>query len=273
MAFRRSFRRSRRRRPMRRSRRVRRVSGFKRKSAAFTDYMGNMTTFGFASRKVRPRVWRRKLWNDTLSENHYRSIFTQTQTQATDTTNTGGTLTMYLPTMSAIGSSNLGFWEQGVVNTDEGVAAPTVWSGDIILRGGKITCQIFNPSSTDSVGFKVWIVKTIKNPDLNLFPSLSVLPREFDPSCIPDFARKIGKVLHSREGTVRVLSSASVEYRERIRKIDQASYRIAGTPNNTLVGGDQLTFLVLLYNLSTTTANNVVVSTSCNLSFSADALT
>jgi len=246
-----------------------RRSGYKRKSTAFTDYMGNVATMGFRSRRIRPRTFRNILWKDTLSQNHYRSIASESATHATAADNTLGTAFTYLPLMENIGTGNLGFWESGVQNPDENQSAPT-FIGDVVLRGGVIKISIFNPSNTDSVGFKLFVVAFNKNPDLALFPSNLAVPRAWDPSCIADYARKVGKVIHTREGTIRVLSSSSVEYKCRIKKVDQAEYRVAGTPN-TLVAGSQLGFVLLLYNLSTTSAISCIVNTSRNVSFSGDA--
>lgn len=275
MAFRRSYRRTFRRANRRPFLRRRGASTFRRrgfKSSAFTDYKGNVTTFGFRGRRVRPTLYRKILWRDTLSKNHYRSLLSETQTLATEAGNALGLAYALLPQMDGIGTTNQAFWDTGVVQTDEGVTVPATWAGDIIQRGGAVKCQIFNPSNTDSVGFKLFIVKTIKNPDLALFPNAAQVPRLWDPSTIPDFARKVGKVLMSREGTIRVLSSSSVEYKLRVSKIDQSEFRVAGSPN-VLVAGNQIMFLLVVYNLSITTAINTVVNTSSSMSFSADALT
>lgn len=275
MAFRRSYRRTFRRANRRPFLRRRGASTFRRrgfKSSAFTDYKGNVTTFGFRGRRLRPTLYRKILWRDTLSKNHYRSLLSETQTLATEAGNALGLAYALLPQMDGIGTTNQAFWDTGVVQTDEGVTVPATWAGDIIQRGGAVKCQIFNPSNTDSVGFKLFIVKTIKNPDLALFPNAAQVPRLWDPSTIPDFARKVGKVLMSREGTIRVLSSSSVEYKLRVSKIDQSEFRVAGSPN-VLVAGNQIMFLLVVYNLSITTAINTVVNTSSSMSFSADALT
>lgn len=243
------------------------------RSSAFTDYKGNVTSFGFRGRKLRPSLYRRKLYNDTLMKNHYRSLLSETTSLATEAGNALGLAYVLLPQMDSIGVNNNAFWETGVAQTDISVSPPTVWAGDIVQRGGAVKCQIFNPSSTDSVGFKLFTVKTIKNPDLTLFPNASQVPRLWDPSTIPDFARKVGKVLNSREGTIRVLSSSSVEYKLRVSKIDQDDFRTGLTAPFTLVGGNQIIFVLALYNMSTTTAINCSVNVSSSISFSADALT
>jgi len=275
MAFKRSYRRTFRRttrRPYlrRRGAFTHRRRGFR--SSAFTDYKGNVTTFGFRGRKMRPTLYRRMLYNDTIAKNHYRSLLSETSTTATEAGNALGLAYVFLPQMDQIGVNNMAFWDTGVAQTDLSISPPTVWAGDIIQRGGAVKCQIFNPSNTDSVGFKLFTVKTIKNPDLALFPNAAQVPRLWDPSTIPDFARKVGKVLMSREGTIRVPSSSSVEYKLRVSKIDQAEFRVAGSPN-VLVAGNQIMFLLVVYNLSTTTAIDTVVNTSSSQSFSADALT
>lgn len=275
MAFRRSYRRTFRRAFRRPFLRRRGASTFRRrgyKSSAFTDYKGNVTTFGFRGKRIRAPLYRRILWRDTLAKNHYRSLLSETTQLATEAGNALGLAYILLPQMDGIGTTNLAFWETGVVQTDEGVTVPGTWAGDIIQRGGAVKCQIFNPSNVDSVGFKLFVIKTIKNPDLALFPNAAQVPRLWDPSTIPDFARKVGKVLMSREGTIRVLSSSSVEYKLRVSKIDQAEFRVAGTPN-VLVAGNQIIFCVVLYNLSTTTAITCAVNVSSSQSFSADALT
>jgi len=274
MAFRRSYRRTFRRTTRRPFLRRRGALSYRRrgfKSSAFTDYKGNVTTFGFRGRRIKGPAYRRMLWRDTMAKNHYRSLLSETQVLDTEAGNALGLAYTLLPQMDGIGTTNLAFWETGVVQTDEGVTVPGTWAGDIVQRGGAVKCQIFNPSTVDSIGFKLFVVKTIKNPDLALFPNASQVPRLWDPSTIPDFARKVGKVLMSREGTIRVLSSSSVEYKLRVSKIDQAEFRVAGTPN-VLVAGNQIAFVLALYNLSTTTAINTIVNVSSSQSFSADAL-
>lgn len=275
MAFRRSYRRTFRRAFRRPFLRRRGASTFRRrgfKSTAFTDYKGNVSTFGFRGKRIRAPAYRRMLWRDTVAKNHYRSLLSETSTLATEAGNALGLAYVLLPQMDGIGSTNQAFWDIGVVQTDEGVTVPSTWAGDIIQRGGAVKCQIFNPSSTDSVGFKLFIVKTIKNPDLTLFPNASQVPRLWDPSTIPDFARKVGKVLMSREGTIRVLSSSSVEYKLRVSKIDQTEFRVPGSPNS-LVAGNQIIFVLALFNMSIETAINTIVNVSSSQSFSADALT
>jgi len=232
--------------------------------------MGNVARMGFKSRKMRPRSFRSLLWKTSMHQQHYRSLASSTSTHATVDAQSGAADT-YLPLMDGIGSTNLGFWESGVQNPDEAVSAPASFSGYVILRGGVIKISIFNPSSTDSVGFRLFVISYIKNPDIALFPSSTTVFRSWDPSCIPDFARKVGKVIHTREGTIRVLSSSSVEYKLRVTKVDQATYRVVGAGPNTLVAGGQLGFILVLYNLSTGTPINCIVNTSRNLSFSGDA--
>jgi len=275
MAFRRSYRTFRRttRRPFLRRRGAFRFRRRGTRSSAFTDYKGNVSSFGFRGRKMRPTLYRRMLYNDTIAKNHYRSLLSETSTTATEAGNALGLAYVFLPQMDQIGANNMAFWDTGVAQTDLSISPPTVWAGDIIQRGGAVKCQIFNPSNTDSVGFKLFTVKTVKNPDLTLFPNASQVPRMWDPSTIPDFARKVGKVLNSREGTIRVLSSSSVEYKLRVSKIDQDDFRTGAAAPFTLVGGNQIIFVLALYNLSINTAINCVVNVSCSISFSADALT
>jgi len=276
MAFKRSYRRTFRRTTRRPFLRRRSAFRFRRRaprSSAFTDYKGNVTTFGFRGRKMRPTLYRRMLYNDTIAKNHYRSLLSETNNLLTEAGNALGLSYTLLPQMDSLGVNNLAFWETGVAQTDISQTPPTVWAGDIIQRGGAVKCQIFNPSNTDSIGFKLFTVKTIKNPDQTLFPNASQVPRMWDPSTIPDFARKVGKVLNSREGTIRVLSTSSVEYKLRVSKIDQDDFRTGAAAPFTLVAGNQIVFVLALYNMSTTTAITVPVNVSCSISFSADALT
>lgn len=262
------FRRFRRRIPIRRRRFGRRTRvGAKRKSTWYSDYAGNARTLSYSAKKINRKAWKRKLWSDTLASQHWRAVASATGTISTGTTSGQGTLTTDFPLMNLTGS--LGFWENGVIPADQNMSVP-LFNGDVTLRGGKIFMQVFNPSTTESIGFKVWRVKTIKNPEVTLFPNVITVPTTYDPTCIPDFDRKVGKIWDMKEGTIRALSSMTYEWKCPIQKIDQATYRVSGAPN-TFVGGDQFALVILVYNVASNTAINVVNNTGYNVSFSADA--
>lgn len=140
---------------------------FKRKSRRTTMAWSRKTEnpvnpFRFTGRKISKAAWRRRLWNDSQTNTHYRSVFNQNQT-----TNTPANITQIsVQQFPSFEENNaIAFWKVagGLQDPSFGIA-PTFGAApgagvpepiSIILRGGRIFCTLSNPSLTDTVQVRI----------------------------------------------------------------------------------------------------------------------
>lgn len=239
------------------------------RTSTITGQSGVAKSFGFRSRRVRPRVYRRMLWRDTLNATHYRSAFDILNVNNAPATVTNANAALY----QALPGN--GFWlvSGGLQAYDTGITPP-LFTGDITIRGGLIRCALANESINDSVRVKVYLIWANKNPDPAKVVTGAALSTMADPSLFADFD-EFGKVVMMREMTLLPLSNpVEIFHRLRVQKIDQGEY----LPNPGPVinsGGSQFYWYVLTSKMSSISVGvaPVRIVTSHNLSFSADANT
>lgn len=239
------------------------------KTSTITGQSGVAKSFGFRTRRVRPRTFRRMLWRDTLNSTHYRSAFDILNVNNAPATVTNANAALY----QALPGN--GFWlvTGGLQAHDTGVAPPT-FTGDITIRGGLIRCALANESTADSVRVKVYLIWANKNPDPSKVVTGGALSTMADPSLFADFD-EFGKVVMMREMTLLPLSNpVEIFHRLRVQKVDQGEYLPAPGPVINS-GGSQFYWYVLTSKMSSVAGGTVPVRivTSHNLSFSGDANT
>lgn len=244
-----------------------RRSRFSRRATTITGQSGVGKSFGYRSRRIRPRKWKRILWRDTLANSHYRSTFDITNSLAAPLATTAGAIPYLIQALPPVG-----FWTVGggVQQLDVGVGPPA-FTGDLVIRGGMIRLGLANESTVEAVRARVWLLKSNKNPDFSkVVVNPTLVSSMWDPSLSPDFD-EFGRVVLMREMTLLPVSNPlEIFYRLPVQKIDQAEY-LQTSP--TIIGGSQYYWYVVVSRM--TLVNNLVAPalravSSHSLSFSGD---
>jgi len=231
---------------------------------AYTMFKGAGYTLPYRSKKLSASAFRRKLWQDTLSSQHYRSVDSNAVAQTTGATTGAGSVGLYTPLLSAAGGNPFWTVAGGLLPPDTAGVSP-IFRGDVVLRGGKIGISISAAGTVpDATIVKVWTVKTVSNPIV----ARVVTPQSlgWDPSMSPDFISEFGRVISYREACINGnFPILTVEHRLKVQKIDQASF--------VDDFGHQYVFIVHVVNAVDTTDTSLTVIPYHNVSFSADATT
>jgi len=224
------------------------------KSVNFTSQSGIGRSLPFKSRRLKGRTFRSKLWNDTVAKAHYRSC----------ESNVGIINSNADPAQATIAriSALENFWTAagGAIPIDLGVSVPQ-FADDIIIRGGKVGIRLFNESTVAPLNVFVWLTRDSQTP--NYTSLASPQPVGFDMSLIPDFKKKFGTILYTRQFLLEPLAESSIEYRLRVMKIDQQVW----------IDGSRFQWWVMVSDPDTANITTCRQVTYHNLSFSADALT
>jgi len=234
-----------------------------------TNRASSASSLGFKNRRITTSRFRRIIWRDTLSAQHWRSVGDTNVVQATPNNIVQGNLSVN----NALANN---FWTTGggAQPVDTAGTVP-LFTGDITLRGGisRITCtNRVNPVDTqpsDPVRVTIFAVWTKKAPDASVvLPTPpSVVGTMWDPSLVPDFVR-YGKVMFKREALLKGDGEViSCYFRYKPQKIDQNVFNASG---------GRLQWFVVVSQTSNTEAvaqaENIDIVTSWNLSFSGDAI-
>lgn len=234
-----------------------------RKSNAFTSQSGSGGAVNYKARKTSRRTYRNYLWNSTLFKDHYRSIGAVAVTLNTPAAVT----TMSVLAEKALDNGVASFWlaAGGAINHDPAQSLPT-FSGDVILRGGKIGLRLANvldtvASAATTIQGTAMLIRTTKN-----FVSASITtpqPVGWDTSLIPDFDTKVGKILYRKNFLLKDSDTALIEYRLRLQKLDVGDF---AANYNTYI------WVILAGNTDNSSSHGVSVTKFYNLSFAADAI-
>lgn len=181
--------------------RKRRRTSRRGKPSYVSAQLGTVSGIGFRRNRLRPRTLRKYLWRDTIYKNHFRSAQDRTSSDVTPVgAGVFNTATFNFVSVLPDGVTTP-FWVAGggAVSSDTGVPVP-LFNGDIILRGGLARASFNNNATSDSVRVRVFMVKSIYNPNFSILPGAgtAVTPTSWDPSLLPDFV-KFGKVIKSWE--------------------------------------------------------------------------
>lgn len=207
-------------RSYKRRRIVRRRGG---NSKAFTSQSGTGGGIRFKGRKTSRSTYKRLLWNNTTMMTKYRSNFAISNVSTTPVTINFQSLTV----RSAI---NFGsdFWTTagGAIAPDATLPLP-LFTGNIVLRGGTIGCRLVNNldttlASSGTMHGTVMLIRTTKNFNPGIIPTS--VPLGWDPTLVVDFNTQIGRIVYKKDFLLRDTEVCDVEYRLKIRKIDQKDY-------------------------------------------------
>ena len=247
------------------ARRGRRTGG---RTTSYTSQASRASTFGFRSRRIRPRRYRQMLWRDSAMKTHYRSYLAQSDTFLTSGLTTQCRV-FYYPTIE-FGAR---FWTAagGAVGVDTAVAVPT-FQDDIILRGGVISLTIGNDNqgSLTDIRVRLWLIVSDQTPGIGATVppngsggTATNFSRDWDPSLVADSHKEFAKrIVLQREAFVQNGETLVVRHRLRTQKIDQEDYL---DDNNKL-------FWVVAVSPNVGVANDFTCTASYNLSFSGDAV-
>lgn len=197
-----------------------------RRSTTWTSQSAFGNQLQYRSRKLRKRAWRRKLWNDTLASQHYRSSGVNPVTITTSTAQGDGLVTALFPTfIGAVGPATA-FWTVagGLQPTDAGAAAVTFDETDLVIRGGRVGITITCPDTiTEEIGITIYVVQMYNDPDFTIQPTIVTYGSMIDSA--PDVNRRLFKVLYNKSAILsNVYSSFSLEHRLRVQKVDQETH-------------------------------------------------
>lgn len=201
----------------------------------------------YRSRKVSSRMWKKKLWDNTLQSDHYRSAQSSPQVLTTPANRAAGQWfsarcfnpTFYLPAGGAY---------PPVTGTSD-------FTRTITIRGGKVTLRGFN-NSVDACLVKVFLMRTILGGTL---PASSIQPVAWDPTMDPNF-RKDFKIYKQWSFAIGVQESFSLEHRLGISSYD------------TIIGPNQYVWNwgIHLVNMRSNAAVQFEFLFGHNISFSGD---
>lgn len=164
------------------------------------------------------------------------------------------------------------FWQRPQVQDIDFGVTPPDFLGDITLRGGICRLMVGAYPENVNIRVKVFAVWANKNPDADLYTAVNNTnkPLEFDPTLIPDFTTKFGRILYTKEAMVPQGETFEVVHRLKPQKIDRAVFTGELAPIEP--AGSQLWWMLMLSPLdSNALAAAVTVTNSYNVSFSADA--
>lgn len=211
--------------PVKRSRPMRRRR-FRRKSSAITSKSGTGGSIRFKARKLSRSRWNKMLWDSTLMKNHWRSMGSVAVTQTSPADSALATWAALQAVETGTGSN---FWltSGGAQPSDTGVAVPP-FTGDLVIRGGRIGISFYN-QSTDVSGVEVMcmLIKTteVLGTTAPITGSFSI---GWDPTSVADFTRQFGKVVYRRRFLLENDTASEVEYRLPIQKVDQGTWAVNG---------------------------------------------
>lgn len=253
----------------RRPRRYR--TGYRRrtyKRATFTDQRGLATGIQYRARKLRPRAYKRSLFNQTRHETHYRS-----QTCRSYTSALAGCATCVVNTLFPLVNSSPNyneatpFWtyDGGLKAVDKG-SNPSGFKGDIVLRGGKIWVQVSMLSPDINVGVDIYVFRTLPNADYEAFGLMQKDWAHYgwDPTCNANISTTFGKMINRKSCILNANQRiVYMEQRLGVQKMDK---------DVVTNRGSQLCYVVCCSNLTNSTAQEVRITYGFSVSFTGDVL-
>jgi len=228
-----------------------------KKSTTYSSLSTRSTNFGFKTKRTSGRIYRKKLWDDTLFKAHYRSCASVSTTTATPASGSLASGIIY----QALDPGSR-FWTAagGAIDVDGGTMP--LFTDDIILRGGVCEINFVNtdPDDNDIINFGIYFIRGADNPDLASFNSTSY-PKLWDPRIYPEFKGKVGSILQRWNFVLKPGEEMTIKRRLRIQKVDIAAWANQGTGR---------LYWVVVANSINATAATYTYNIGYNVSFSGD---
>jgi len=181
-------------------------------------------------KKYNPGKWRRHLLSDTHSNTHYRSLLATPFAHTTGTLGANNILRFDKHLALPIATP---FWTAagGAQAVDTGNPVPG-FGRNIVIRGGRITCQIsLRSTATETVKVTVFLVYRKPCSDATILPVAGDRSILWDPSVEADFTR-YGRVLWKKQAILEPQTgSASVQMFHNLRpqKVDHENFEQSGS--------------------------------------------
>lgn len=233
-----------------------------RKTSAFTSQSGSGGGLGYKARKTSRSNWNKLLWNASLMSTHYRAVNAQVFFPSTPANAT------QLQAISSTALSNgSAFWTAGggAINPDGSNALPT-FTGNLLIRGGIMGCRLTNAvdgtaANQNTIHGMIFLIKTTK--DWTPATVNAIVSVGWDPSYVQDFNTKVGKIVYKRNFLLKDTDTTLVEYRHKIRKVDEADY---------FATYNQYVWVVLAGTVDAHVSRAFAFTTYYNLSFCGDSV-
>jgi len=229
-----------------------------RKTNAFTSQSGTGGGLRFKARRTSRSHYRKLLWDSSTMLPKYRSLLSNNVTFNTPASINSQTVSV-LPALHLGGNV---FWTVagGAVTPDAANALPS-FTGNIILRGGKIGLRLTNTFDTtdanrSSMSGTIMLIRTSDSYVAANIPALVNLG--WDTSYVQDFVHKVGRIVYQKNFLLRDADVANVEYRLKVTSIDQTDY---------LSDQRQYIWIVLAGNVDVASARSVNATQFYNISF------
>ena len=229
---------------------------FKRKGNKSTNYTsksGTGRSLGYRAKKLSGKSWRNKLWNDTLTDIHYRS---ETAYQGVVSSNASP----LVENIARLGAVDNSFWTPlgGCKQVDESDPIPG-FAGKMVIRGGKLGLRMFNRGSAVPLNVKIWLTRDSRTPNYSAL--LGTQNLGFDLSEIYEFKKRFGSILFKKEFLLEPLMQSQVEYRLGVQKVDLQEW----------VNGSNYQWWIAVSDPDTVLSSSCDLISYFNLSFSAEA--
>lgn len=197
-------------------RRKRTIFRRRRKATSFSGQTsGSRRQLGFTARRLSRRSWKSSLYRSTRHLPHYRS---QDATTITPTSSATASIMKVQFTPALFND----FWESSMLQPlDSGATTDPLFTGDLVIRGGKMGLSLYNDESS-SVKIFVWLVKIRKG----LTPTFSTADKDlgWDPTLQPDFRSDYGTVIFSAQKIIQPQDTWVLERRIPVMKIDRTEH-------------------------------------------------
>lgn len=230
-----------------------------RRGGAYTTQSATGGGFYFNNRpKLNRRAYRNKLWDSTTDKPHFRSSAMSATSGTTGVTQGNGPVGR--ADLTWIGSD--AFWTTagGALDPDGGTV-PT-FKDDLTVRGGLMTATLSCPPSVSDVLLaRMWIIKTVDNPNFTNVPSTATI--SWDPTLIQEFNTRVGRIKMYKEFLLGPGDAGRIEFKHPIQKYDQ-------TASNTNVSR-RYQCIYHISNLTSTSDAAYDFVKGHNLSFTGDA--
>jgi len=222
----------------------RRVSRRRRTTRGTASYSTRSLTasnpFRITAKKLSRKKWRSTLWNASLLKMHYKSIFAAANTLTTPTGTTTETVIVANALSESAGSQ---FWKTAGGAMDPGFGVRPTWMNapgagvpepsTIIIRGGRLFCDIATLSTTDTVKVRVQLV-FVKSQMRNitdtaasntLFDFLTnavstARPISWTVQDMPDYSQYLFPPVLDKQMDMKPGDSAMLTYKVKTQKVD-----------------------------------------------------
>lgn len=220
------------RRVMRRSRRT---------TTSFTNQKsGGSTALSMFRRKpFSARKYRSVLWKDTQSMPHYRSLLANSAAYGTNGTGASNLLADIQCDFPLQYANVNSFWTTagGLIQADVSITAPVFNQSSIVIRGGSLWYAFQNTEAEtestafgDSMRLKFWFCYSNKSNPISVpaqFPTAQ--STSWDPTCLPDFSQRYGKVYYATEVLLKPGDVFEFKRKLKTQKVDNEQFLDGGS--------------------------------------------